>query len=237
MAYSLEIWIAQQLRDVDEDGTCCTKIVLRSVDNGTPWQTWPIHREGEYRTTAEHLIDEIQNVQNGLAEQFPVGKNHIVFIALDANGVDIARFPSAIMGRNRSQSAASLIQNEAGTAMSQTMSAFADTFRNVLAPVNAQFALAMKHQETLQQTVIAQTNFINALLEKQVIENKERAEAKSEDGPDLMGALKEYMPAILELAQTAIAKGGPPRATQAAASVVAAVGKMNGAPAPATGEN
>lgn len=234
--YSLEVWIAQQLRDVDEDGTCTAKIVLRSVDNGTPWQTWSIQREGEYRTRPERLIEEIQNVQNGLSEQFPVGKNHIVFIALDANGADIARFPTSIMGKNRSASAATLMQNEAGTAITQTMTAFADTFRQILAPVNAQFALSMKHQETLQATVIAQTNFINSLLEERVLENRAKAEEKAEEGPDLGGMLKEYMPAILELAQTALAQ--KPTTAAGAVNVAATVAKtMNGAGAPPTGEN
>lgn len=236
MSYSLEVWIAQQLRDVDEDGTCTAKIILRSVDTGTPWQTWTISRAGEFKTAPGPLIEEITNVQNGLAEQFPVGKNHIVFVALDTHGADVARFPSFIMGRNRSASASGLMQTEAGTAISQTMTAFAETFRNVLAPVNAQFALGMKHQEALQQTVLGQSQFINALLEKQIIDKQERADAKAEDGPDLMNALKEYMPAILEIVQTAVSKPGPARATVRAVAEGLSKHATNGA-SPIKGEN
>lgn len=230
--YSLEIWLAQQLRDIDEDGTCCSRIQLRSVENGTPWQTWSIMRSGEHRTELAPLLQEIQDVMSGLAEQFPVGKTQIVFIALDGHGSDLARFPHFVLGKNRAASAGNLIQNEAGQAMSQTMLAFADTFRQILAPINAQFQLNMKHIEALQTTVIGQNAYITALQEQKLIQKQAEAEAEKDDKNEIAEMLAPYLPAIVEMLTTKSGGSVVAQKITAAAVQQVAAPMVNGASAP-----
>lgn len=209
--YSLDVWVAQQLREVEEDGASCAKIVLRSVENGTPWQTWTISRHGEHATDPAILISEMNNVLSGLAETFPVGKNLVQFIALDADGADLSRYNSQILGKNRQAAAGNLIQNEAGSAMSQTMLAFAETFRGVLAPINAQFSLAMRHQEVLQQTILGQTQFIQALQEQRIAEAQQAADEKN-TGSELVEIFREQFPAVVELAKATMEARAVPSA-------------------------
>lgn len=201
--YSLEVWLASQLREVEESGAICTRIVLRSADNGTPWNTWQLARTGPEATDPSLLLEEMHNVKNGLAEQFPVGKNQVLYISYDADGCELSRFPTFIMGKNKQPGANNLLQNEIGQSLSQTMTAFADTFRSVLSPVNAQFSLMMKHTEQLQNTIITQGRYIEAL-QMQRISDMEN-ESKNEDATQqLVGVVKEQLPVALEIAKMTV---------------------------------
>lgn len=228
MSYSLQVWIGQVLRDVDEDGSHCAQIVLRGVENGTPWQTWRITRE----TDPNALLAEIGVVMEGLGESFAVGKNQVIFVAMDQHMADFSRFPTFIFGKNRDKRASDLTtQTEAHQAIAGTMTAFAETFKSLLAPIQGQMGFMMKHIEALQQSVIAQTTYICSLQEEKALAAAQARE-ESSGTKELIDGAKQYLPTIVEMIGAAIAKGSNSPAAAAAAQVAAqsAAAVKSGAP-------
>lgn len=181
MAASIAKWAEQVLRDIDEGGgaTACIRAVNRS--DGSTLFTWdaPFGSVDDWIQGAESWMSEIGQEWSG--------DLNLSFVAEDGNGTVRAELPKLIKGKQRRA------DGGAASAQAAMMEAQAKTTERILQSANVQIEVLTRTVKTQSESNAELLSYIQAMHEKQAMDNQEQGEAAK-----MLGQLAELAPLFVD---------------------------------------
>lgn len=221
---SLDVWIRRQLQAVEEDGANMARLKLIHPEASQTYATWAAPFED-----VPSLILEIEALFSSLPDEWAVGNHQVVLISMDKDGIDLARYPKTIRGKNRHASS-NLLATEGQASISSMVTILQEQQRNLAGLINTQLAISTRtHMEDRAQ-IAEQYEYIKSIQQREILQMAEHAAKESSPiNDELKGAfvtmIKEQAPAAIDIWKM-IQQG---KADEAKAALINLAANANGA--------
>ena len=195
---ALDVWIRRQLQAVEEDGANMARLKLIHPEASQTYATW-----GAPFEDVPALVLEIEALFTSLPDEWAVGNHQVVLISMDKDGIDLARYPKTIRGKNR-HAANNLLATEGQASISSMVTILQEQQRNLAGLINTQLAISTRTHQDDRQQIAEQYEYIKSIQQREILQAAERAlTVASPINDELKGAfvtmIKEQAPAAIDI--------------------------------------
>lgn len=218
----LREWATRVIKEVAEDGTAARAI--RLTTDGTTWETWnsPFPELEQFLLEAAAMIDAIK-------AECPVRRVPLMFTAENATGAVLTQFPTSVQGTNKNADALAGSGNNSAKAFAEGMEGLTRVMVAILNCAEKQQQSSAKTMEQQANTIHEQNEYIRAMHDVQLVEQKAAGGASEM----VMAQIKEVLPMIPVALEIFLTDKKNSSTAELAKSVVSAVTKTtNGVTTP-----
>lgn len=185
---SLEQWLEQICKLVEQDGTRCERVKLITTEDGQVWNSWfpPFDDAAQFAITVQGYI-------RSLEQEWPARQVSVSLVAESRQGEVLTQLPMRVTGQHRQGKVDSV-----SAANAMAFDSLATTLEKMQRLTNAQLDQARLQLEANIEVIVAQTDLIRVYRRKEI-------EGPSEGPTVLESVAQEHLPALLELGRMYLA--------------------------------
>lgn len=209
----LREWATRVIKEVAEDGTAARAIRLTG---DTTWETWnaPFPDVEQFLVDAAGILDSIK-------AECPVRRVPLMFTAENATGAVLTQYPTSVQGTNKNADALAGSGNNAAKAFAEGMEGLTRVMTAILACAEKQQQSSAKTMEQQANTIHEQNEYIRAMHDVQLTEQKQASGASEM----VMAQIREVLPMIPTALELFFTDKKISNAAELAKSVVSVVSK------------
>lgn len=202
-ALSLNTWVERVARTVEENGASARRVRLIATEDGGTIQVW---EHEEYSGRSDDWCEEVDDLLNALADDWPCRLVRLQFIAEDQAGGVRATLYKSVRGRNAE---APKTQSEGLKAQTDAMASLSRTMQHTLELVNSQVTSARQVIDSQAAAFSMQTDLVIALRGELANAQAQVNRAQlTQNADQLIGGMLEQLPDLIKLWKSATRVGG-----------------------------